>query len=383
MKLAIIGPYPLDNNTDNMHGGVQAVAVNLLKGLLRFNDLDIHVLTVSHAIDKDRDFRSNGFTMHAVAADNRFGNITFYSKARKRICRKIDDIRPDLIHSHMLGYHTLAALESGHTKVLVSTHGITEGNWGVSCTLMDKMRRYLQDCIHEKCLKRAENIIVNSRFSEDFLKSYKIRNIYRLNNPISDAFFNIDTDKEEENRILFVGNISEAKGVATLMEAVRILKDSFKNIKVMVAGPMSDSNFYEKLRGFIKENDLVEAVHFLGHLNENKLIEEYIKASIFVFPSQQDIAPLALLQAMACGKAVVTTRVGGIPYIVDDGVDGFLVNNKDPKALAGRVAVLLRDKSLRKDLGDNAKKKISGNYKIDSVTEELYGIYRKVTSSTS
>ncbi|MDP8230596.1 MAG: glycosyltransferase family 4 protein [Candidatus Gorgyraea atricola] len=377
MKLVIISPYPLDNDTDNIHGGVEAVAVNLLKGLLRFKDLDIHVLTVSHVIDKDRDFKSNGLTIHAVAADKRFGNITLYSKTRKRICRKINDIKPDLIHSHMLGYHTLAALESGHPKVVISTHGITEGNWGVSCTLMDKMRRYLQDLIREKCLKRAKNIIVNSRFSEDFLKSYKIRNLYRLNNPISDPFFNIDADKEEENRILFAGNISEAKGVGTLIEAVRILKGSFKDIRVMVAGPVSDSSFYAKLEGFIRENNLTGAVNFLGHLNENKLREEYAKASIFVFPSQQDVAPLALLQAMACGKAIVSTRVGGIPYIVDDSVNGFLVNSKNPNALADMVAVLLMDKSLRKDLGDNAKKKISKGHRIDSVAEELYAIYRR------
>ena len=378
MKLVIIGPYPLDNDTNNIRGGVQAVAVNLLKGLLRFNDLDIHVLTVSHAIDRDRDFKSNGFTMHAVSADKRFGNVTLYSNTRKRICKKINDIKPDLIHSHMLGYHTLAALESGHPKVLVSTHGLTEGNWGVSCTLMDKMRRYLQDCIREKCLKKAENIIVNSRFSEDFLKNHKIRNIYRLNNPISDLFFNIDADKEEENRILFAGNISEAKGAATLIEAVMILRNSFKDIKVMVAGPISDSGFYAKLKGSIRGNNLAGTVHFLGHLDENKLRQEYAKAAIFVFPSQQDVAPLALLQAMACGKAIVTTRVGGIPYIVDDGVNGFLVNSKDPKALADMMAVLLMDESLRKDFGDNAKKKISGGYRIDSVAEELYAIYRKL-----
>ena len=90
------------------------------------------------------------------------------------------------------------------------------------------------------------------------------------------------------------------------------------------------------------------------------------------------MAPLALLQAMACGKAIVTTRVGGIPYIVDDGVNGFLVNSKDPKALADMMAVLLMDESLRKDFGDNAKKKISGGYRIDSVAEELYAIYRKL-----
>jgi len=381
MKVAILGPYPIDNKVNSINGGVQAVIVNLVKGLLKFKDLDIHIVTASHFIDKAIDLESGGVNLHAVPQDKIFGNITLYSQTRKRISEKIYEIKPDLVHTHCFGYETLAALDSGHKKVVVSTHGIRNGQWGVRHNIPDSIRVYLQDCIYKRCIKKAENIVINSPYAREHLAGFKQMRIWELNNPVSDIFFNTDNNAEESARILFVGNVCEAKGIMTILEAMSILKLVFPEIKLRVAGPISGKEFYSRAAGFIKEHGMEKHINFLGHLNDDELREEYKKASVFAFPSQQDVAPIALLQAMAAGKAIVATRVGGIPYMIEDGKNGFLMEKNDYRALADRISLFIRKRELRKELGVNAKDKVSKNNTVRQVSEKLYAIYNEVYKS--
>lgn len=375
MKLAILGPYPVDSSNNSINGGVQAVIVNMVKGISRFKDLDIHIITANPGISDNLDFISDGIHVHAVHLDKRFGNITLYSNTRKRLRDKIRILKPDLVHTHMFGYYTLAALDSGHKKVIVSTHGISNSNWGISYNIIEKIRRYLQDYIYIKCVNGSRDIIINSPFARTCLAGFKKMKIYELNNPVSDVFFDIDNRSAEEQRILFAGHVCESKGITTLLHAMNILKKSFGQVRLMIAGDIADQDYYSRIKRFIEERGLAGSVNFLGHLNDAELLEEYRKASIFAFPSQQDVAPLALLQAMAAGKAIVTTLVGGIPYIIDDGVNGFLIQKKAFSALADKISLLIKDRRLLRRMGDNAREKVSSNYRISTVSEGLYKIY--------
>ena len=378
MKVAILGPYPLNNNLKSVNGGVQAVVVNMVKGLSRFKDLDIHIVTASPCLDRDIDIIYTGVHVHAVVLDKRFGNITLYWNTRKRISGKIKEIRPDLVHTHMFGYYTLAALNSGYKRIIVSTHGISNKNWGVSCGILERVRRYLQDYTYIRCANKAENIIMNSPYARKSLSGINKKKVYGLNNPVSDLFFDIDKGGEEEGRILFVGNVCEAKGIMTLLRSLNLLRRSLGRVQFMIAGRIMDRAFYSKAVRFIRENGLDRFVNFLGHLDEDRLKEEYRKAAVFVFPSQQDVAPLAVLQAMAMGKAIVASRVGGIPYIIDDNINGFLIENNDYTALADKISFFLNDSGLRKRFGLKAQKKVSRDCRISVVTDRLYEIYKEI-----
>ena len=90
------------------------------------------------------------------------------------------------------------------------------------------------------------------------------------------------------------------------------------------------------------------------------------------------MAPIALLQAMATGKAIVASKAGGIPYIIDDGVNGFLIEKDNPNALADKIALFLKDSALRRKLGVNAIDKVSRENRISVVTEKLHNIYNEI-----
>lgn len=378
MKVAILGPYPIDNNINSVNGGVQAVIVNLVKGLLKFKDLDIHIVTASHFTDKVMVSEFNGVNVHVVPQDRIFGNATLYFKTRRSISKKICDIKPDLVHTHCFGYETLAALDSGHKKVIVSTHGIRNGQWGVRHNIPDSIRVYLQDCIYKRCIERAENIVINSPYAREHLAGFKRMKIWEIDNPVSDMFFSADNNAEENARILFVGNVCEAKGVMTILKAIDVLKPVFPEIRLRIAGPVSGPEFYSRATAFIKERGMEKNINFLGHLNDEKLREEYQKAGVFAFPSQQDVAPIALLQAMAGGKAIVATRVGGIPYIIENGKNGFLIEKDDYRALADKISLFITNSELRRGLGANARDKVSKNNTVSQVSEKLYTIYNEV-----
>ena len=378
MKIAMLGPYPVNDEVNSINGGVQAVIVNLVKGLSRFSDLDIHIITASHSIKKDMDFKSNGVTVHAVPLDNIFGNLTLYSRTRKRLCRKIYEIKPDLVHAHSFGYCTSAALDSGHKRLIVSTHGIRDGRWYAPHNITDSIRAYLQHCMYYRCARRVKDIVINSPYARERLSGFKQIKMRELNNPVSDIFFGVDNSLEEEGRVLFVGNVCEAKGIMTMLEAMDILKGPFPEMKLIIAGPIASRDFYSKASCFIKERGLDDRINFLGHLDEDRLRQEYQKASIFAFPSRQDVAPIALLQAMATGKAIVASKAGGIPYIIDDGVNGFLIEKDNPNALADKIALFLKDSALRRKLGVNAIDKVSRENRISVVTEKLHNIYNEI-----
>ena len=381
MKLAMICPYPVDGDTNKIIGGVQAVAVNMIKGLSGFRDLDIHIVTANFSINKQRSFSFHGINLHIVPLDKRFGNITLYARTRKMLTRKIDELAPDVIHSHMFGYYTLAALNSKYSeKTIVSTHGISDSNWGIRCCLKEKIRRHLQDYIYVCCARRSRRLIINSPFTRVALAGFGKKIIYELKNPISDLFFITDNRFLEDRRILFVGNVSNAKGIDTLLDSMALIKPEFSRLKLIIAGDFQDEGFRRKMFGFIKEHVLNDAVDFLGHISDERLRDEYVKASVFVLPTQQDVAPLAMLQAMAGGKAVVVSRVGGLPYIINDGINGLLIEKRDSKGLAEKLSLLLKDNMLRKTLGDNARKSIGNDYRITNVSKALYSIYREIAN---
>jgi len=378
MRLAIVGPYPPDGDMNRIHGGVEAVIVNMIKGLARFKGMDIHVITASTRVEAELDFMAGGAHIHAIPAPARFGNITLYSGVRKRIAARIRALDPDVVHSHTFGYYTLATFDSGHKKVIVSTHGMSNGMRSEKRGIVEIIRDSMQDYMYTACSKMVKNIIVNSPFARKTLGGLKNKIVYELDNPVSEAFFNLGNESEEDFRILFAGKICGQKGIMDILFSAKILRERVKNICFRIAGPFMDREFYSNAMRFVMKNRLEGIVNFLGPLDENALREEYRKACIFAFPSREDVAPVAVLEAMAAGKAIVASDTGGIPYIIEDGVNGFLIKTGDVNALTEKILLFIKDPGLRRRLGVMANIKASQHNRLDRVADKLRGIYEEV-----
>jgi glycosyltransferase involved in cell wall biosynthesis len=160
-------------------------------------------------------------------------------------------------------------------------------------------------------------------------------------------------EEADPPEILFVGRLSPEKGIRELVEATRGL-----NLVVAGDGP---------LRSLVPD-----ALGFVPHDEVKRLLA---RAAVIVLPSHREGLPMVLLEAMAHGRAVVATPVGGIPSLVEDGVTGLLVPAGDATALREAIERLLADPALRKRLGEAACARVSELCSWERVTEATLDAY--------
>jgi glycosyltransferase involved in cell wall biosynthesis len=168
-----------------------------------------------------------------------------------------------------------------------------------------------------------------------------------------------------------VGNFTAKKDQATLLRAVAALPERGREVVLVLIGlgPLED-----ELRALAVELGIAGRVLFPGSRDDVFALLPAFDA--FVLSSRFEGLPIALLEAMATGVAPVATRVGGIPEVVTDGVDGLLVAPADPEALAGALERLLSDDALRGRLGESARDRALAFDLANAVrrTEAIYAV---------
>ncbi len=168
-------------------------------------------------------------------------------------------------------------------------------------------------------------------------------------------------------RILYVGHLDEGKGVGVLLEAARSLRDRGARFGLDLFGTFTDAAFESWTRAFLAEHALEGIVRVHDRATQVEKWSLYGRASIFCFPShyRRESTPLVVLEAMQHALAVVATRWRGIPGLVDDGVTGHLVAPGDPGAVAERLERLVRDASLRREMGAAGRARYERHFTLD------------------
>lgn len=228
----------------------------------------------------------------------------------------------------------------------------------------------------------AEAITVNSSFTrKKVLKITSDKPVYIV--PFGAAVEPKEVRNEigrekEEKRILFVGRLVERKGVKYLIEAIKLLAEKYKNLKLIIVGIGPD---FEYLKHYVKSSDMEKVVVFKGRISSEELMEEYRNSDVFVLPaiidSKGDTEGLGvvLIEAMSFGVPVVASRVGGIVDVVLHEETGLLVEEKNVEELRDSIERLLVDKELKMKLIRNAYQHINKNFNWDSILDKLVTIY--------
>ena len=172
----------------------------------------------------------------------------------------------------------------------------------------------------------------------------------------------------------FVGRISPEKGTALLLDTCRELAARVPNVKLLLAG---DSGWRGKLEEALAQNGLSKMVRILGFVREVERV--YATADVVISTSAAEGCPNAILEAMAMGRAVAATSVGGTTEIIRDGVDGLLLPPGDARAFAEAVAGLIASPERRKMLGAQAAKKVAQHFSLRSQVARLSEVLHFVT----
>ena len=169
-------------------------------------------------------------------------------------------------------------------------------------------------------------------------------------------------------QLLSVGRFCEKKGFPYLLEACHQLKQAGIDFRCRIVGfgPLK-----EALEAQIDELDIGDRTHLVGKLTQDKLIEEYHQADVFVLPCQvtddgdRDGIPNVLLEAMATGLPVVSTAISGITELVESAQNGLLVPEKDASAIAAALKQLVNNHSLRRRLGLAGSRTVHQNFTLE------------------
>lgn len=180
----------------------------------------------------------------------------------------------------------------------------------------------------------------------------------------------------EETILLSVCRVRPVKGVDVSIKALSLLRDL--PVKLRIVGDCSVA-YAAFLRQLCEECDVTERVEFVGAVPPDKIAAQYCGADIFVLLSHEEAFGIVLIEAMATGTAIVATRVGGIPNVVEDGVTALLVPPADEKAAADALRRLVEDGSLRESLSV-AGQKSSRQFDLEIGLNALTATYRELIS---
>ena len=232
----------------------------------------------------------------------------------------------------------------------------------------------LIELIEEDTAKKSGKIIAVSRETAKTLIdkhpecSGRIEVIY---NAVPREWFQIGR-RERGNVLLFVGRLSEVKGVEYLVEAMVTVKRDFPDVRLLLVG---DGELKGRLQRKVRNLGLRESVTFEGDLDESMLLTLYSMATAFVLPSLYENCPFSILQAFASGVPVVATRIGGVSELIDDAESGLLTPPRDTARLASAISRMLADTQLRRKISDKAKEFAYKNLQLKTAIDRLERIY--------
>lgn len=147
----------------------------------------------------------------------------------------------------------------------------------------------------------------------------------------------------------------------------------------MVVGP--DDGYLVELEALIKALKIEDNVLIAGPLYGRDKLEAYVDADVYVLPSRYEIWGMTVLEAVACGKPVVASRLGGLMDLVVDGVTGYLFEPGDVEQLAKHILSLINDCNRAEGMGLRGKQFVKENFIIENVTDRLEQLYHKITVS--
>ncbi|MCO6431854.1 MAG: glycosyltransferase family 4 protein [Deltaproteobacteria bacterium] len=170
-------------------------------------------------------------------------------------------------------------------------------------------------------------------------------------------------------------NMRYVKGVDVLIESMRFIPPE-SNVHLLLVGDVRDSAVHTTRQS----SSMRERIHFTGFRHDAVAIMKGTDA--FCMPSRyREGLPKSVLEAMACSLPVVATNVGGLPEVVQNNKNGFIVNPDDPAALAAAICKLSADRALAKRLGETGRRILSERFSFDATLSQTFSLYRELLAS--
>lgn len=376
-KIVQIGSYPI--SPECIHGGVEASVYGLVQELAKEHVVD--VFDVPRIGEMDRVERYGNLTIH------RYTNPGTHNKdAVLRLSEMVRDIvalHPDVCHIHGTGAFSKEmyfALQQHGIKTIVTVHGLLHEEKKQALFRKPSLKGLYQLVIQSRdereLLNAVSRVIVDTAYVEDMLRSYGLKHVPEMHvipQGIDETYYTINCNPDN-NVILSVGAIGPRKGHAYTIDMFNQLRAKGINVKLRIVGALTDKTYYELLQKKITDSQYCADISLEANLPREELLKAYASAKLFVLHSREESQGIVFAEAMATGLPVVATKIGGIPYVVEDGKSGLLCPYGDVDSMTEMVAKLMKDEKLWKEYSDAARE-IAKNYSWVDIADTIVRLY--------
>jgi len=242
------------------------------------------------------------------------------------------------------------------------------------------------------CTNIEKNFILNkTRISEEKVKVIpmgvdiqKFENDPNLNAKQYCFKENYFKQKEKNYKmVLYCGYKNYEKGAISVLKSIPLVLEKMKKVYFVLIGPTTIA-FNRELSKIKKINGVriinLTPENLTGYFDKKK-IAAFKEADLYLMPSRSDAFGIAFLEAWAAGKPVIGANIGATPHIINNDVDGFLVEFNNPKDISEKVVKLLKSKKLRRNLGSAGKEKVRINYTWELIAKKTHNTYQHLINT--
>jgi len=350
--------------------GTEIATYNIAKHLAE-RQYEVHVIT---SLDEGLPQNSieEGFCIHRVRLPKvkLLGIATLWLKALLVLKR----INPDIVHVQTTTMSIIGVLAK---KLLRKPYVV----WGRGSDIYTPW--LFKNRISRLVLKNADAVIALTEDMKKEMQKTCDKDIYVIPNGVDfEKFWNLSKKDirrklgitNEQRIVISVGSLRPVKGIKYLIQAMSVLRQKNTKANLMLVG---DGEERQNLEELVEELNLGDYITFAGEVPNEKIPEYMVASDVFALPSLSEGFGIVNLEAMASGLPAVVSNVSGLPEIIKDGENGFLVEPRNPLEIAKKIQLLLEDNKLRERISRNNKEKAK-SYNWESVVEKLEKVYQAV-----
>jgi glycosyltransferase involved in cell wall biosynthesis len=270
-----------------------------------------------------------------------------------------------------------------HTPYIVHLHG-SNVTFKKYCREKIFFQDRIQRCLEGFVMRRARLITSPSAFlKNEVVEEFNIAasKILVIPYPLDEKLLQSEHRADKDNKIVFYsGRLEKRKGVHTLQEAIPLVLKKYLQVMFMLFGSDSKDMARAGLQKYFQQRGVAERVKLCPFCPKEELFNYLSEADICVIPSVWDNSPNTIYEAMAAQKAIVATAVGGIPELIENNIQGVLVEPEDAKGLSQAIGDILENENKRKQLGQRAREKAIKIFNMDNIIRQRLAIYEQVAA---
>lgn len=326
-----------------------------------------------------------------------------YSKKNKALMEKaLEEFKPDIVHinnfQRQLSASIIDAVKEKNIPLIMTAHDL---NSICPASIMlyngevceDCITKGYTSCIKKKCIKnsmlksvlgyiekkyydlhkifcKVDCIISPSEFNKNQLLKGKLKcnDITVIHNFVNETK---KTDYTLGDCAFYFGRLSREKGILNLIEAI----NNIPGARLIIAG---DGPERENIQAYIKEHKLENRITLLGYLNQNDIRENIRKCRFVTVPSICfENCPYSILETMEIGKPIIGSKIGGIPELVKDDVNGYTYAYDSVDDLTDKLKILFENNEKVNEFSNNSKRLYKENYSAEAYYNKLMTVYNK------